>query len=118
MSEAKYTPGPWVTKTDGHGRGRIYRGDLWLATAWISIGNGNNAPPLPAEANARLISAAPELLEALQAAQHYITLSRDSFAECNSYPDGMMDMVDQATLDGMNELLARMNAAIAKVDGV
>ena len=62
---SKHTPGPWVANTDAHGRGRIYGAGNWLATTWIATGDGNNAPQLPALANARLIAAAPDLLEAL-----------------------------------------------------
>ena len=66
---------------------------------------------------ARLMSAAPELLEVAQAARAQIALERDVFVDCNAYPDGSLLQADKATLDGMNELLARMDAAIAKATG-
>jgi hypothetical protein len=62
----QHTPGPWEARTDAHGRGLIYAEGNWLASTWRANGNGNNAPHLPSKANARLIAAAPDLLEALQ----------------------------------------------------
>jgi hypothetical protein len=63
---SKHTPGPWVANTDAHGRGRVYSAGNWLATTWLATGDGNDAPQLPALANAHLIAAAPEMLETLK----------------------------------------------------
>jgi hypothetical protein len=66
-----HTPGPWTTEhpfnlnlTDRSKRG-VYSGDKknWSMIAEINGGGG-----LPIEANARLIAAAPELLEACKSA--------------------------------------------------
>ena len=62
---SKHTPGPWEVRADAHGRGRIYARGTWIATTWLATDDGNDAPRLPALSNARLIAAAPELLEAL-----------------------------------------------------
>ena len=69
MSTQKHTAGPWEMHTDAHGRGLIYAESRWLATTWRANGEGNDASYLPSEANARLIAAAPELLEALRACE-------------------------------------------------
>ena len=69
------------------------------------------------EANARLIAAAPDLLEVAQVARARIALERDVFVDCHAYPDGSLLQADKAMLDGMNELLARIDAAIAKAGG-
>lgn len=61
--EAKHTPGSWEYQIDDHGRGRIYAGELWIGTTWKATGEGNNSPLAPADANAALIAAAPDLLE-------------------------------------------------------
>lgn len=66
---SKHTPGLWEERADAHGRGRIYAGGAWIATTWLAPGDGNNSPQLPALANARLIAAAPDLLEALYTAE-------------------------------------------------
>ena len=71
---AKHTPGPWEIE---RGYGTIIKSigpcvpDEYAGSAWLKV----------SEANARLIAAAPELLEALQvmldAAQHDITTECD-----------------------------------------
>ena len=61
-----HTPGPWTASDERRGIFEIiHDGDL-LAQVWgvRPAGDGD----LPAEANARLIAAAPELLEACQEA--------------------------------------------------
>ena len=75
MSETKHTPGPWYTDAIG----RIWRrnpsdlyeygggvaGDKPVATVWKGWVNEGEVG-FPLEANARLIAAAPELLESLE----------------------------------------------------
>lgn len=63
MEEAKHTPGPWVwvRRPSGYcealaGNGEeVFRADEYAGAAWIAI----------SDADARLIAAAPELLEVL-----------------------------------------------------
>lgn len=66
MSEAKHTPGPWRAKDQGEGpRGRslgiCISGANGLPLFFLPRGTEKN------DANARLIAAAPDLLEALRA---------------------------------------------------
>ena len=59
MSEAKHTPGPWrYESTSGSNYARIFLS--------ADEGDGDNLRGYCGEANARLIAAAPELLEYLQ----------------------------------------------------
>jgi len=72
MSEAKHTPGPWYVRTNRHPE---TDGRPW---GWLDAkppGSGQNAIPgvsvtwtrgERSEANARLIAAAPDMLEKLQ----------------------------------------------------
>lgn len=65
MSEFKHTPGPWTQATMGpNGCPIVGSGALMVAM----IAHSTNEPEQAeeAKANARLIAAAPELLEALQ----------------------------------------------------
>lgn len=100
---AKFTPGPWEARKDAHGRGIIYAAGKWLATTWLANGDGNNAPYLPSEANARLIAAAPELL----AASHAAKLALDDMQHAK---DGRDWWVQRDTA------MKQIDAAIAKVD--
>ncbi len=94
---SKHTPGPW--KTDGDeiilsSDGRNLA-DVWTEFAAI--------PRDEAVANARLIAAAPELLEALPA---LIVIALDSL-------DGM----DAETREECERDIAKARAAIAKATG-
>lgn len=60
----KHTPGPWITsewRDDNHGEYKevgAFGGSMWIADVRGSVESGNGS------SNARLIAAAPELLEA------------------------------------------------------
>ena len=64
MSETKHTPGPWsVGVTSDGGEIDIIAADGWfVSVACDSVGEGDT------EANAHLIAAAPDMLEALELA--------------------------------------------------
>lgn len=61
LDMAEHTPGPWTATDDRRGIWEIIHDGELLADVWS---HGSAARDLPAEANARLIAAAPELLEA------------------------------------------------------
>lgn len=69
MSETKHTPGPWDSFKAHDGKFLIHRRDsgykslIGFTASSDSLGHGGSE-----EANARLIAAAPELLEALETA--------------------------------------------------
>lgn len=63
QEDAKYTPGPWsFSETSGHGTRLIYGADRYLVA---DAGRIPKRSDEEATANARLISAAPDLLAAL-----------------------------------------------------
>lgn len=73
MKEFKGMPGPWVASKTDRSIGPVSRDDdqsygMILPVAWVEF-DGNDAYQ---QANANLIAAAPDLLEALQAAMDYI----------------------------------------------
>lgn len=104
MSETKHTPGPWsaiqprpellviCTEVDGDGIAEV--DELWNRDEWL--------------ANARLIAAAPELLEALVALDTLI-----DFEE--SAKDGEHSWFDDAS--AINAAMEKARAAIAKATG-
>lgn len=72
MSEIKHTPGPWHVCFTRIGKEVIYwhvadsKSGTLNAIACADEGRGKQFPSSQLEANANLISAAPELIEALQ----------------------------------------------------
>lgn len=105
-----YTPGPWkVGYSDGSGaedipregaeitdesdkaivRGGSPEGDIAYGVLWVE--------------DARLMAAAPELLEALKESASLIAV--------------IADVVCEEDRDSIDELLPRLNAAIAKAEG-
>lgn len=68
MDEMKHTPGPWTASGNGV---HVYKNKVGLCVA-VSYDphdmTSRSNPPV-AQANARLIAAAPEMLEILQAVQ-------------------------------------------------
>ena len=76
----KHTPGPWEAVDSLTIRGPFCIGDP-SRPGWLIAGLPANIPEAERVANARLIAAAPELLEALQAIEVLFTpLARDSTA--------------------------------------
>jgi hypothetical protein len=64
---SKHTPGPWQV----HGS-HIYTADPERALLAQVFNSGSKASDYPLQANARLIAAAPELLEALKECLPYV----------------------------------------------
>ena len=67
---SKHTPGPWEVvnnppNEDGSTATSIYGSDQYVADVYCGYAGSKNMPNAEAAANARLIAAAPELLEAL-----------------------------------------------------
>ncbi len=69
MSTANHTPGPWTAEATRAGKVfEVYFGDAEAGDAgcgWATLAGDNQA------ANARLVAAAPELLDALQRCLRY-----------------------------------------------
>lgn len=82
---SKHTPGPWTAhaepcrglRTDGNGVVTAPCGDGVFV---IAVPTLNEYRREECEANARLIAAAPELREALQAARPWLAVQRDDDA--------------------------------------
>lgn len=77
---SRYTPGPWKAGNNGH-NGVIYimAGEDILCEVF----DDDRLVPLPDEANARLIAAAPDLLEALTTfVSQYVALVESGDAGC------------------------------------
>lgn len=81
MGKAKHTPGPWNTSDDGYGSWKFqggYRGTIKSADGEVvfagpaSFNALRGKTPEQTEANARLMAAAPELLEALRDVLEYM----------------------------------------------
>ena len=135
-SESKHTPGPWEVHDDHPERACIYIRQT-EATYWADIAALYHAPGEEDEkditgiwrndpvrvANARLIAAAPDLLEALMVATREIEYTaRDLADSCCLLRDGVRDLTtaepeDRAEIERLRGLHGQMNAAIAKATG-
>lgn len=74
MEQAKHTPGPWEIREGTYGHASTYDWQIVNKDGeYVCDGDG--------EANARLITAAPELLDALQAVLDYGSMTGASWIE-------------------------------------
>lgn len=99
MSKATFTPGPWVSEPTGDGDFRITYNEQgnWLAEVFA------DGAPDNAIADARLIAAAPEMLEALKTA-------KDTIRAWHGPND--WEIYDRSSPE-----MKAINAAIAKAEG-
>ena len=93
MSKSKHTPGPWTYEKVSSSDGslvycRIWQGEDTLQLAFAGTyyhtrdrreGGPERLPASTAEANARLIASAPDLLEACKAMLKYIESDADIY---------------------------------------
>ena len=108
---SKHTPGPWHYQIDSHRRGRVFAGNMWLATTWTFPGDYGVGTPLPAGANARLIAAAPDLLAACKAALE-LAEGDDPGAGCDTREEA-----EAARCRWRESIEQSIRAAIAKAEG-
>lgn len=116
MTKHKHTPGPWRVHKNSH-----ISGEQWLTVlrgAWDITHNSAAKPDAIADAqhssmsdaenlaNARLIAAAPELLEALKTAQGWLD-AIEAHGTRPTFDDNPQYLKDMAAIE----------AAIAKAEG-
>lgn len=82
MSTPKHTPGPWTAQKERFGKNGIFqeiniRGPVVLEESGHTF-NPNFVATINNEANANLIAAAPEMLEALERAEVMLLSSKDA----------------------------------------
>lgn len=77
MKEAKHTPGPWQTDRNNVHSGQIATVHHCLNNDWVEIWSPDAFAETEEmqEANARLIAAAPELLDALEDLVSFMNLA-------------------------------------------
>lgn len=76
MSETKHTPGPWAYQAKPGPRELTFKRRHWVIGSTVT-GHGvgiafGDGPGEPDDANARLIAAAPDMLEALKHADEWL----------------------------------------------
>jgi hypothetical protein len=118
MSKVKHTPGPWTN------HGRIQQPGLphssvaakTLLARVYSEAFGDDAQET---ANANLIAAAPDLLDALRIARETIKTERDVLFDCHVNPASgkVHDAHGRAGLAEFDEVLAQIDAAVSKATG-
>ncbi len=103
MSENKHTPGPWSARKAAHGPIDILAADgRDIVTLY-----GGGVDEAPAD-NARLIAAAPELLEALRKVE--------PLGDVSLYRD-ILKALRPHERDAFHDIIAGVRAAIAKAEG-
>ena len=132
MTTVKHTPGPWYAPHFADDTctcncrsvvSECYAGAI--CTVEFDNGlriedGGNDAPPLDqAKANARLIAAAPDLLEALKSARTIIQEDRDDMFEAVTVAgiESTMDEIDRLGIERLDAVLSTIDAALSKAEG-
>lgn len=110
MNEHKHTPGPWHTSRNERLPYLIYASDGYVV-ADVKVYHGRH----DIMANARLIAAAPELLDALEGVCEALEVTLSRLGVCG-LGDGKDHKVDESSWGGTSELQGA-RAAIAKARG-
>ena len=114
--EEKHTPGPWnnrggiILNAPLYGEincDLVWPEDRSFDIAWIPPGTN-------AKANARLIAAAPELMDALEAAQQWFA---DLVIDGDNWKGGSTPTLTQEMCDRCAQMQGPISAAIAKAKG-
>lgn len=92
VSQSKHTPGPWHTDQQGI---RDAEGNL-LAESFADIDKDIPSGETEQLANARLIAAAPELLEACWAVKAYMTGREESYKQAANAIDKVTKAIAKA----------------------
>jgi len=101
-----HTKGPWTVDPRGIGT-RWNVGTLDVDVALASQVVGDDLPQSTRSANARLIAAAPELLDGLRAmVGHYVSLAQSG--DC-----GFWDAIDEEIVKEARQLLARVEGKVS-----
>lgn len=105
----KHTPGPWLTDRNNCHAGSIATILHCLGNDWVEVwtnkwGEGDGLTEEVMEANARLIAAAPDLLEALR----NMVIAAGNLDPQSGIPIGYEQLIDAVTF---------ADAAIAKATG-
>lgn len=109
-NQTAHTPGPWIVYTTATGIVRVHGPLYTLATAEsLEDGINNAARHKEREANARLIAAAPTLLEALEACEYEASCALADVSDRT--PEGK---VARRNLERLGKLA---RAAIARAKG-
>jgi len=105
MTESKHTPGPWLYREDKGGGYEVfpYNGGPPEIGEWAEICTISEYNKDP-EADARLVAAAPELLEELKR-------TRDDLTNIKAF------CTLDATREAISRMIQRIDAAIAKAEG-
>ena len=121
--QAQHTPGPWEIRP-GYGllKSEIGPSDRAVATVWVKRMEGDKdelgrAVPTPwaeGEANARLLSAAPDLLEALRPFANYAC---DEPCDCHNCRARRIEMIDKIVHKAGSKVGAGFGAMIGMLCG-
>ncbi len=103
--KAQHTPGPWeaiehiaINNVKGY---RVFAGDDEITVCRNAAGGLGSVVQLPAEANARLIAAAPDLLEALEIV---VSMEYDRDEESRNFEDERLEYFQQLITKATGEL--------------
>lgn len=101
----KHTPGPWRVSTPDHTSGAtmIQAADGTIICSRVMAHDGSNDDIEAAEANARLVAAAPELLEALELAKLAV---ENAIRLCRRHDDNAF-IGHAFTLDNINSAIGK-----------
>lgn len=134
---AQHTPGPWFafpySEPANNSSGRQLGWHINGAGAgYVMTLHKASHRAAEDEANARLIAAAPDMLEALRSALEVIAMERQSFADCNNVPEltagddpdnyiqiggALFERHDADVVGDYDRVLAQIDAAIGKATG-
>jgi hypothetical protein len=114
-----HTPGPWNIDAEDSDLFGQDQARFWINAEGMHVAYVDGPRNQERTANASLISAAPDLFDAIYLARQYIARDRNGFYDGQkNLATGLIDDPDDATiLAGYDDVLRMIDAAIAKATG-